>query len=127
MIFEDPPGGSWTGSLQPMRELGLMAVIALASYRIWALIALDEITRPLRRRLFTAVRSEKELFKWFKLWLMCPWCAGSWITAAVTVLADVFVTNGVPSPVLVGVAAATGTALLGGNDDRLMALDIETS
>jgi hypothetical protein len=109
-----------------MRELGLAVTIAFASYRIWALIALDEITRPARKRLFNEVRNEKELFKWLKLWLMCPWCAGSWITFVLTWLVDVFVSGGIPSPVLVAIAAASGTALLGGNDDRLMASDEDT-
>jgi hypothetical protein len=95
-------------------------LIAFASYRLWALIALDEITRTARIWLFDEVRSERTLFKWLKLWLMCPWCAGSWITALVTILTDVIVRGGIAAPVLVGVAAAAGTALLGGNDDRLM-------
>ena len=104
-----------------MSELSYAILIAFASYRVWAFIALDEITKPVRKWLFNEIRSEKKLFKWVKLWLMCPWCAGSWITAAVTLIVDVAVTNGLPAPVLVGVAAAAGTALLGGNDDRLMA------
>jgi hypothetical protein len=125
ITFEDRPDGSSTPWFPPMRELGLAVVIAFASYRLWALIALDTITKPFRKRLFNEIRAEKELFKWMKLWLMCPWCAGSWITAGVTAVADLVIEGGIASPVLVGVAAAAGTALLGGNDDRLMAADAE--
>jgi Protein of unknown function (DUF1360) len=113
-----------------MRELAFAILIGAASYRIWALIALDTITKPARLKLFNEVRHERKLFKWLRLWLMCPWCAGSWITAIVTVLTVVIVAGGVAAPVLVGVAAAALTALLGGNDDRLMTeqneIDFET-
>lgn len=106
-----------------MRELAFAVLIAFASYRAWALIALDEITRPLRQKLFTEVRDEKTLYKWLKLWLKCPWCAGTWITAVITILIVIFVEGGVGAPVLVFTAAAAGTALLGGNDSRLMDSD----
>lgn len=110
-----------------MRELGLAVVIAFASYRLWALIALDTITKPLRIRLFNEVRHKRKLVKWLRLWLMCPWCAGSWITAGVTFATDLVANGGIALPMLVGIAAAAGTALLGGNDDRLMAADDELS
>lgn len=106
-----------------MHELAYAVLIAFASYRVWAFIALDTITKPLRVWLFTEVRDEKKLYKWLKLWLKCPWCAGSWITAAITILVVLLVDGGVAAPVLVGVAAAAGTAILGGNDDRLMDSD----
>jgi hypothetical protein len=103
-----------------MRELALAALIAFASYRVWAFIALDEITRPIRARIFNEVRSEKSLYKWLKLWLMCPWCSGTWIAAGITILTDLLINGGVAAPVLVFAGAAAGTAILGGNDDRLM-------
>ena len=106
-----------------MESLAYAVLIAFASYRVWALIALDEITRPTRTKIFTEARSDKTLYKWLKLWLKCPWCAGTWITAAITILVVLLVDGGVAAPVLVGAAAAAGTAILGGNDDRLMDSD----
>ena len=102
-----------------MRELALTAVIALAAYRAWALLALDRITVPVRRRLFTEARQDRRVYEWLKLFVKCPWCAGFWITVAITILTDRLIDDGVPAPVLVAVAASAGTALLGGNDDRL--------
>ena len=103
-----------------MREITFAILIAFASYRVWALIALDEITRKARVWLFHEVRAEVKIYKWLKLWLMCPWCAGTWITAVITFAADRLARDGFGVPVLVFGAAAAGTALLGGNDDRLM-------
>lgn len=97
--------------------LGFAAVIAFASYRVWAFIALDSITEPIRKKVIGGTRGRAR--EYVKLWWMCPWCAGSWITLAVTFL----VRKRIPAPLLVGVAAAAGTALLGGNDDRLMAAE----
>lgn len=101
------------------------ALIAFASYRVWALIALDEITRKIRLRVFDETRRWPTFRKWLKLWWMCPWCAGTWITVGITLATDLLVSGGVPAPVLVAVAAAVGTALLGGNDDRLMTAESE--
>jgi hypothetical protein len=106
-----------------MHELAFAALIAFASYRVWAFIALDSITKPLRVRIFTEAREDKSLYRWLKIWLKCPWCAGTWITAAITILVVLLVDGGVAAPVLVGTAAAAGTAILGGNDDRLMESD----
>ena len=102
------------------------ATIAWASYRVWALIALDEITRKIRLGVFDETKRFSTFRKWLKLWWMCPWCSGAWITFAVTAATDILVRTGVPAPVLVALAAAAGTALLGGNDDRLMTAESET-
>jgi hypothetical protein len=99
-----------------MRELAFAVLIAFASYRVWAFIALDTITKPLRLRV---LKDDS----WLKIWWKCPWCAGTWITAAITILVVLLVDGGIGAPVLVGVAAAAGTAILGGNDDRLMDSD----
>jgi len=99
-----------------LRELAFTVLIALASYRAWALIALDTITKPIRKRLLKAD-------SWLDLWWRCPWCAGTWITAAITILTDQLADGGVASPVLVFGAATALTALLGGNDSRLMESD----
>jgi UDP-N-acetylmuramyl pentapeptide phosphotransferase/UDP-N-acetylglucosamine-1-phosphate transferase len=106
-----------------MTALAYAVLIAFASYRTWALLALDTITIRPRRWLFTEARDDKRVYRWLKLFLKCPWCAGAWITFAITLATDLTVDDGVPAPVLVAVAAAAGTALLGGNDDRLMESD----
>lgn len=103
-----------------LEALAFAVTIAWASYRVWALIALDTLTIGIRRRIFTEVDESRRVRKWLKLWLKCPWCAGAWVTIAVTVATDVIVDGGIPAPVLVGAAACAGTALLGGNDDRMM-------
>lgn len=108
-----------------LAALAAAVLIAWLSYRAWALLALDTITIRPRRWLFTEARDDRRVYKWLKLFLKCPWCAGFWITVVVTVLADVLIDGGVPMPVLVGGAAAAGTALLGGNDDRMMESDEE--
>jgi hypothetical protein len=101
------------------------AAIAFASYRVWALIALDEITRKIRLRVFDETKRFPIFRKWLKLWWMCPWCAGSWITFGLTAAVNFCVDGGIPAPVLVALAAAAGTALLGGNDERLMTAESE--
>lgn len=109
-----------------LAALAAAALIAWAGYRIWALIALDEVSRKLRLRIFDETRRWPRARRWLKLWWMCPWCAGSWIVIAITAATDLLVDGGLPAPVLVAIAAAAGTALLGGNDDRLMAAEEET-
>lgn len=106
-----------------LAALSAAVLIAFASYRAWALMALDTITIKFRRRIFTEAREDRRVYKWLKLFWKCPWCAGFWVTVLITVLADIFISDGVPMPVLVGGAAAAGTALLGGNDDRMMESD----
>jgi hypothetical protein len=101
-------------------------LISWASYRVWVLIALDEITRKIRLRMFDETRRFPTFRTWLKLWWMCPWCAGTWITVGITLTTDLLVRDGIPAPVLVAVAAAAGTALLSGNDDRLMTAESET-
>lgn len=49
------------------------ALIALAAYRLWRLIAEDEITDPLRDRLLGN--------EWASKLVECPWCLGAWVTA----------------------------------------------
>lgn len=51
-------------------------LLALAAYRVWKLIGDDEI---LARPRDAAVRRLGD--KW-ELFLVCPWCAGFWVTLA---------------------------------------------
>lgn len=50
------------------------ALLALAAYRVFWLIAEDDITAPIRERLTARGRREKT-----ELFLTCGWCAGFWI------------------------------------------------
>ena len=106
-----------------LAALAAAVLVAWFSYRAWALMALDTITIKLRRRVFTEAREDVRVYRWLKLFWKCPWCAGFWVTVAVTVATDQIAAGGLPVPVLVAGAAAAGTALLGGNDDRLMESD----
>jgi hypothetical protein len=99
-----------------MRELAYAILLAWASYRAWRLIAVDTITKSLRERLFTEARRDKHLYEYARLWLSCPWCAGTWITAVFTFATDRLVDGGIPAPLLIFAAAAAGCGMLGGHD-----------
>ena len=93
-------------------------VIALAAYRLWRLLALDELTRPLRARLFrTGPEGTRDpRFGSALYWLRCPWCSGTWLSALATLAADLLVDGGLEAPVLAGAAAAAMTGILGAHD-----------
>lgn len=85
-----------------MLEAVLTALlIGFASYRLWRLIGQDQITERLR----------EGLDGWVLDLVTCPWCLGTWI--AFTVTAIVAAVVGLAYPVLVGLAAATVTGILG--------------
>ena len=48
-----------------------LLLLAGAAYRCWLLLAVDDISAPLRTRLDERVSG----------WLDCPWCAGAWLSA----------------------------------------------
>jgi hypothetical protein len=78
-----------------------VALISLASYRLWRLLGEDSITDPLRAR----------LPDWSLELIECPWCLGSWVAFVVTWATDA--TVGLQVPVLVGLAAAVVVGALG--------------
>lgn len=85
-----------------MLEVVLTALlIGFAAYRLWRLIGQDQITERLR----------EGLDGWALDLITCPWCLGSWIAFAVTAIVAAVV--GLAYPVLVGLAAATITGILG--------------
>jgi hypothetical protein len=47
-------------------------ILALAAYRTWAILAEDDLTEPLRRRLSPA----------WAAFVVCPWCLGFWVAVA---------------------------------------------
>jgi hypothetical protein len=51
------------------------ALLALAAWRLWLLIAEDTITEPARRRFVTGHRWREDLIE-------CPYCLGAWISFA---------------------------------------------
>lgn len=55
--------------------------LALASWRIWRIIAVDDITEPIRSRVMW--RGGR---RWGRLMdgLMCAWCLGFWISGAMS-------------------------------------------
>lgn len=57
------------------------AILALAAFRAWKLIGDDEILERPRKWLCDRMPSEK-----LELFLVCPWCAGFWLTLAVWAL-----------------------------------------
>jgi hypothetical protein len=102
-----------------MRYLDALAAaltIGLASVGAWRVIAVDVITKPLRVWFFNETRDEANgrLYGWLKKWYKCPWCAGAWITAAITIATDAIV--GLPMPVLVFAAARYVTGWIGSKD-----------
>jgi hypothetical protein len=97
--------------------LAAALTIGLASVAAWRVIAVDAVTAPLRRRLYgeTGVNiRDSRLMLWLHTWQKCPWCAGAWITAAVTVAVDA--TVGLPKPLLVFAAARYVTGWVGSRD-----------
>jgi hypothetical protein len=54
-----------------------MAWMALATLRLWQLVAEDEITE--RPREWVIDRTPD----WVDPWLVCPWCSGFWIGGVV--------------------------------------------
>lgn len=82
-------------------------LLALVAYRIWRLLAEDDILDRPRRRVLryaedgTPHRNYRE--KW-ALFLTCPWCAGAWISGLVYLTwLWLFGDYDTPSDVLIGV------------------------
>lgn len=75
-------------------------LLALAAYRVWRLIAFDEVTAHARSRL--AGHPTLETFT------RCPWCFGFWITLALWAAWWVW-----PHPILVALAPLAISTLVG--------------
>lgn len=61
-----------------MTPVEAAVLIGLASWRLWRLVARDDITEPFHSR----------LQGWPHRLVDCPWCLGTWIAAAVTFSVD---------------------------------------
>lgn len=107
-----------------MNELGWSILIGLAAFRLWRLWAVDSISafvrEPIHRLLVPEAANRingipvVEVSSWrARAWELftCLWCSGSWCALALTAAADRAV--GVGAPVLVALAAAAVTGIVG--------------
>jgi hypothetical protein len=66
------------------------ALLALAAYRLWRLIGIDEITAPIRDRVTGRLWASGEDTRWERYHptldklIGCPWCLGAWVSLAAT-------------------------------------------
>jgi hypothetical protein len=56
--------------------------LALAVYRLWRLVAVDQITEPIRD-LF--IWNDTQPWKWITDLIGCPWCLGFWFSGVAAV------------------------------------------
>lgn len=57
-------------------------LLALATYRVWRLIAVDQITEPIRARF---IFRDGRLWQWVADLVGCPWCLGWWLSGVASV------------------------------------------
>ena len=94
--------------------LAASVLIGMASYRLWRLIGMDQVTEPLRAPLIA--RSERPGARWWLTLITCAWCLGFWINVAVTIGVGVWQSWGLAELLLVLGAASTVTGVLGRGD-----------
>lgn len=56
-----------------------LPLLTLASYRVWRLIALDQITEPIRNLILWR---EGRAWAWINDMIGCTWCLGFWISGS---------------------------------------------
>lgn len=52
-----------------------LVLLALAAYRSWRLLAVDEVLDEPRATLLDRA-------PWLQKWIYCPWCCGFWVSLA---------------------------------------------
>lgn len=57
-------------------------LLALATYRVWRLVAVDQITEPIRARF---IFRDGRLWQWVADLVGCPWCLGWWLSGVASV------------------------------------------
>lgn len=87
----------------------LFALMALAAYRAWRLLALDTILDRPREALLERMGDKTADF------ISCPWCAGAWLSAGVLAVTAQF--TSVPLPFLQWAAVSALVGLIGSNLD----------
>ena len=86
----------------------LLVVMALASFRLWRFIAEDKVPGyPIQ--VWASKRPAVGNF------VMCPWCLGAWLSAAVVAVTDALV--GIPMPVMQWLAVSALVGLIASNLD----------
>ena len=94
----------------------LLVVLALiASWRLARLVAVDEITRPLREWIISKAGPESQI----AYGITCSWCASIWLSIPVAALVVYFPDN---RGVWLGLIALAGSAVAGlmqGIEDRI--------
>jgi hypothetical protein len=100
-----------------LAALAAALLIGLASAATWRVLAVDVITKRIRERLWGEDAPDTTFRQWLKAWGKCPWCAGAWVTALITLIADLTVDGGLPMPLLVFGAARYVTGWIGSQDE----------
>lgn len=95
-----------------MTILAVWILGTLAAYRLWRLLALDDLPGIAEAR---GVAERRLPDRWADA-IVCPWCLGFWCCLLVFVAADVAGVN-VPAPILQVAAASTVVGLIGANLD----------
>lgn len=92
-------------------------VVGVVSYRLWRLLAVDQVTEPARATVLYGHRlGSSKAFTWLATMVECPWCLGFWINLGVTAgLVGPLVEW--PATVAVALIGSTTTGLLGKLDD----------
>jgi hypothetical protein len=90
----------------------LVVLTILAVWRIARLVAVDEVTRPLRERI--AARGDTWAY-----FITCPWCVSVWLAPPFAVAAIWWPTNRVVWVVVLSLAASLAAGIGQGVEDRL--------
>lgn len=56
--------------------------LALAVYRVWRIVAVDQITEPIRARF---IFRDGRVWQWIADLIECPWCLGFWLSGVASV------------------------------------------
>lgn len=107
-----------------MRDLLVLALVALATYRLTVLVTRDEFppVRWARVRLAGDEEMGVRRASWSPEWLAdlvtCCWCASVWVAGGVVAAVEVFTAAGVMLPLLAWPAAAGVAAYAIERQDR---------
>lgn len=94
----------------------VFVLLCLAVYRVFRLIARDDITSPLRKPLHLG---DGRVRAWLRSGAECPWCLGSWLSVGATYVTHRYVYAMHPHWLLWAVAVACVVGFLGELDGRL--------
>lgn len=93
-------------------------VVGVVSYRLWRLLAVDQVTEPARAKvLYGHQLWSSKAFTWLATMVECPWCLGFWINLGVTAGLVVWGPLEWSAAVAIACIGSTTTGLLGKLDD----------